>query len=105
MAVHGHAAHGRSRRLVASPRVSIHRSRQDIFTRHASQPDHYRRPAVPTARTLCSIRARGLSAAKPLLLVRVEDLRGISHLIAARSRDGATDWRFDAAAPDRTRAR
>jgi predicted GH43/DUF377 family glycosyl hydrolase len=28
--------------------------------------------------------------------VRVEDLRGISHLIAARSADGATDWRFDA---------
>ncbi len=31
-----------------------------------------------------------------LLLVRVEDLRGISHLAVARSTDGATDWRFDA---------
>ena len=30
-----------------------------------------------------------------VLLVRVEDLRGISHLVVARSADGVTDWRFD----------
>ena len=30
-----------------------------------------------------------------ILLVRVEDLRGISQLHVARSRDGVTDWRFD----------
>ena len=30
-----------------------------------------------------------------LLLVRVEDLRGISHLHVARSADGETNWRFD----------
>lgn len=30
-----------------------------------------------------------------VLLVRVEDLRGISQLHAARSADGMTDWRFD----------
>jgi len=30
-----------------------------------------------------------------ILLVRVEDLRGISQLHVARSTDGATDWRFD----------
>ncbi|HXI44753.1 MAG TPA: hypothetical protein VNH13_00450 [Candidatus Acidoferrales bacterium] len=30
-----------------------------------------------------------------VLLVRVEDLRGISHLQVARSADGETDWRFD----------
>ena len=30
-----------------------------------------------------------------VLLLRVEDLRGISLLQVARSRDGATDWRFD----------
>jgi len=35
--------------------------------------------------------------AETLLLVRVEDLRGISQLHVARSVDGATDWRFDAA--------
>ena len=30
-----------------------------------------------------------------LLLVRVEDRRGFSHLTAARSKDGLTDWRID----------
>jgi predicted GH43/DUF377 family glycosyl hydrolase len=30
-----------------------------------------------------------------ILLVRVEDLRGISLLHVARSKDGETDWRFD----------
>ena len=30
-----------------------------------------------------------------LLLVRVEDLRGISRLHVVRSRDGVSDWRFD----------
>ena len=46
-----------------------------------------------------------------LLLIRVEDLRGISHLLVARSADGATAWRFDADAaascpsPNATRRR
>lgn len=35
--------------------------------------------------------------AETLLLVRVEDLRGISHLHVARSVDGVTEWRFDPA--------
>jgi predicted GH43/DUF377 family glycosyl hydrolase len=30
-----------------------------------------------------------------ILLVRIEDLRGISQLHVARSTDGVTDWRFD----------
>ncbi|MFQ5865112.1 MAG: glycosidase [bacterium] len=30
-----------------------------------------------------------------LLLVRVEDMRGISHLTVARSRDGLTNWQID----------
>jgi len=30
-----------------------------------------------------------------LLLARVEDMRGFSHLTAARSKDGKTDWRID----------
>jgi len=37
----------------------------------------------------------GLVAGETLLLIRVEDLRGISHLLVARSVDGATGWRFD----------
>ena len=30
-----------------------------------------------------------------LLLMRVEDLRGHSHLTVARSKDGVGDWQFD----------
>ncbi|MBI2266853.1 MAG: glycosidase [Armatimonadetes bacterium] len=36
-----------------------------------------------------------LDDGETLLLVRVEDRRGISHLTAARSTDGITDWRID----------
>jgi predicted GH43/DUF377 family glycosyl hydrolase len=32
-----------------------------------------------------------------LLLLRVEDFRGMSHLLVARSSDGVTNWRFDTA--------
>lgn len=35
------------------------------------------------------------SKGKTLLLVRVEDMRGISHLTAARSQDGLTGWQID----------
>src|SRR5262245_22999714 len=36
-----------------------------------------------------------LPGGETLLLVRVEDRRGISHLAAARSRDGITNWHID----------
>jgi predicted GH43/DUF377 family glycosyl hydrolase len=36
-----------------------------------------------------------LPGGETLLLARVEDRRGISHLTAARSHDGITDWRID----------
>ena len=39
----------------------------------------------------------GLVGGETFLLIRVEDLRGISHLLGARSSDGATGWRFDQA--------
>lgn len=68
----------------------------DIFRRHPSNPiilvDHlpYRANSVfnPGA---------GRVGDDTLLLLRVEDLRGISHLLAARSSDGVTGWRFDQA--------
>jgi len=37
-----------------------------------------------------------LRSGQTLLLARCEDLRGISHLCAARSEDGVTGWRVDA---------
>jgi predicted GH43/DUF377 family glycosyl hydrolase len=68
----------------------------DIFTRHPANP-------IITA-DLLPYRANsvfnpgaGSVDGETLLLARVEDLRGISHLQVARSADGATDWRFDPA--------
>jgi predicted GH43/DUF377 family glycosyl hydrolase len=66
----------------------------DIFTRHPLNP-------IITADDL-PYRANsvfnpgvGLVGGETLLLIRVEDLRGISHLLAARSTDGVTNWQFD----------
>jgi beta-1,4-mannooligosaccharide/beta-1,4-mannosyl-N-acetylglucosamine phosphorylase len=66
----------------------------DIFTRHPLNP-------IITADQL-PYRANsvfnpgvGLVNGETLLLIRVEDLRGISHLLAARSADGVTNWRFE----------
>jgi predicted GH43/DUF377 family glycosyl hydrolase len=66
----------------------------DIFTRHPLNP-------IITADQL-PYRANsvfnpgvGLVGGETLLLIRVEDLRGISHLLAARSSDGVSNWRFD----------
>lgn len=67
---------------------------QALFTRHRANPIltvdmlPYRANSVfnPGA---CRIGDR------TLLLIRVEDLRGISHLLVARSEDGASRWRFD----------
>ncbi len=39
--------------------------------------------------------AAGLSGGDTVLLVRVEDRSGISHLTTARSRDGVSDWKID----------
>ena len=36
-----------------------------------------------------------LPSGETLLLVRVEDCSGLSHLCAARSKDGVTDWKID----------
>ena len=67
----------------------------DIFTRHPSNPIMTADQLPYRANSVFNPGA-GLVGGETLLLVRVEDLRGISHLLAARSSDGVTDWRFDA---------
>jgi predicted GH43/DUF377 family glycosyl hydrolase len=57
------------------------------------------------AHTVFNPGAAQLSSGETLLLVRVEDRRGISHLTAARSHDGIHNWQIDelptfSAAPD-----
>lgn len=66
----------------------------DIFTRHPANPIITVDQLPYRANSVFNPGA-GLVGGETLLLVRVEDLRGISHLVAARSTDGASDWRFD----------
>src|SRR5581483_11955332 len=47
------------------------------------------------ANTVFNAGATLLQTGETLLLVRVEDRRGISHLTVARSRDGVTNWQVD----------
>jgi predicted GH43/DUF377 family glycosyl hydrolase len=68
----------------------------DIFTRHPANPIITVDQLPYRANSVFNPGA-GLVGGETLLLIRVEDLRGISHLLAARSSDGATGWRFDAA--------
>ena len=68
---------------------------QALFTRHPANPiltpGH-----LPYVANSIFNPGVGRVGGETLLLVRVEDMRGISHLIVARSSDGATNWRFDA---------
>jgi len=68
----------------------------DIFTRHPANPIITAEQLPYRANSVFNPGA-GLVGGETLLLIRVEDLRGISHLVAARSADGATGWRFDRA--------
>lgn len=67
----------------------------DLFRRHPSNPiltaAHWPYPAS----AVFNPGATRLPSGETLLLVRGEDRRGISHLAAARSRDGVHDWQID----------
>lgn len=67
------------------------------FRRHPGNPiltaDH-----LPyAANSVFNAGATLLAGGETLLLLRVEDRRGLSHLTVARSRDGVGEWRVDAA--------
>ncbi len=66
----------------------------ELFTRHKGNPiltkSHWPYPANAVFNP-GAIDCRG----ETLLLVRVEDMRGFSHLTVARSKDGKTNWRID----------
>lgn len=67
---------------------------QELFHRHPANPiltaQHWPYPA----HTVFNAGACQLDG-ETLLLVRVEDRRGHSHLTVARSRDGVSDWKID----------
>ncbi len=66
----------------------------DIFTRHPANPI-VTTDSLPYRANSVFNPGAGRVNGETVLLVRVEDLRGISHLITARSIDGVGDWRFD----------
>lgn len=67
----------------------------DLFRRHPANPLLTVAGWPYPANSVFNPGATRLPSGETLLLVRVEDRRGISHLTAARSRDGVHDWQID----------
>jgi predicted GH43/DUF377 family glycosyl hydrolase len=67
----------------------------ELFRRHPANPLLSAADWPYAAHTVFNPGAAQLPSGETLLLVRVEDRRGISHLTAARSSDGVTDWQID----------
>src|SRR5258708_35571132 len=71
----------------------------DLFYRYAGNPLLSAADWPYAAHSVFNPGATQLSSGETLLLVRVEDRRGMSHLTAARSNDGISGWRIDAQPP------
>ena len=68
---------------------------RELFSRHPANPILTAANWPYPANSVFNAGATQLLNGDTLLLARVEDRRGISHLTAARSADGITDWRID----------
>lgn len=68
----------------------------DLFNRYPRNPILCAADWPYPAHTVFNPGATRLASGETLLLVRVEDRRGISHLTAARSTNGADGWHIDA---------
>src|SRR4051794_41957329 len=66
----------------------------ELFQRHASNPTLTAQDWPYPAHTVFNAGACQVGE-ETLLLVRVEDRRGHSHLTVARSRDGVSNWQID----------
>ena len=67
------------------------------FHRHHGNPILTADDLPYAANTVFNAAATVVAGGETLLLLRVEDRRGLSHLTVARSRDGVGEWRIDAA--------
>jgi predicted GH43/DUF377 family glycosyl hydrolase len=65
-----------------------------LFTRYAGNPILSAADIPYRANTVFNAAAAAIDG-ESILLMRVEDLRGISHLTVARNDDGRTGWRID----------
>lgn len=70
------------------------RQYRGLFTRHEANPI-LRAADMPYPVNTVFNPAAAIVDGETLLLLRVEDMRGLSHLTVARSRDGVGDWRID----------
>ncbi|MGH9762702.1 MAG: glycosidase [Blastocatellia bacterium] len=68
---------------------------KELFTRHDANPILTASDWTYPANTVFNPGAVKLPSGETLLLARVEDRRGISHLTAARSDNGVDNWRID----------
>lgn len=73
--------------------MSDHRFKE-LFTRYPNNPIVQTRDIPYQANSVFNAGATKVGE-ETLLLMRVEDRRGISHLTVARSKDGITDWEID----------
>jgi predicted GH43/DUF377 family glycosyl hydrolase len=71
------------------------RVRRELFCRHPGNPILSVKDWPYPANSVFNA-AAAIVNGKTLLLVRVEDFRGLSHLTAARSDDGVSGWEIDA---------
>jgi predicted GH43/DUF377 family glycosyl hydrolase len=69
---------------------------REVFHRYAPNPLLTVNDWPYPANSIFNAGATQLPSGETLLLVRVEDRRGISHLTVARSADGITNWQIDA---------
>ena len=67
-----------------------------LFTRHSGNPILSRKDWPYRVNSVFNAAATRLADGDTLLLCRVEDRRGLSHLCAARSANGIDGWRIDA---------
>src|SRR6266567_1431990 len=96
----GRGSHGSGRRRLRLEKVRKHSMRRNIhftelFHRYESNPILTASDWPYRANSVFNSGATMLASGETLLLVRVEDRRGISHLTAARSKDGLTNWAID----------
>ncbi|MFH1549996.1 MAG: glycosidase [Planctomycetota bacterium] len=69
-------------------------SRQELFIRHPDNPIIAVKDIPYPVNTVFNAAAARLEG-ETLLLLRIEDRRGFSHLTAARSRDGVSGWKIE----------
>ncbi len=77
------------------PQRTTRACRSELFERHPGNPILTAAQWPYAVHTVFNPGATLLPSGETLLLVRVEDRRGISHLTAARSANGIDDWKID----------